>query len=394
MPKMEREIKILMVDDDEEDFIIVRELLSEIRHYKYSIDWARSYAEGLQQIEERKYDVYLVDYRLGPESGLELIRNVLKNGYDIPLILLTGQNDIEVDKQAMKAGASDFLVKGAISSGQLERSIRYSIEQSKNFMEIKYLNSDLEKKVIDRTMILEKALSDLDAALAKEKELNELKSRFVSMASHEFRTPLTTILSSVSLIKKYGKLNQVENQERHAVRIESAVENLIELLNDFLSLGKLEEGMIAANPEEFNLNVFVSEVLSEMSSITQNGQKINYTHSGPEAACLDKKLLKNILLNLTSNAIKFSQEGKTIDISSEIKGSTIKISVEDSGIGISKADQEHLFSRFFRGHNATNIQGTGLGLNIVSKYIELMNGSIEVDSEENKGTTFTVTFPQ
>lgn len=398
---MKGEIRILVIDDDEEDFIIAKDLFAEIDHHKYSFDWAQSYDDGLKHILQKKHDVYLVDYRLGVDDGLELIREVIKNGCDTPLILLTGQNDIEIDKQAMKAGASDYLVKGTISARQLESSIRYSIEQAKNLKEIIHLNTDLEKRVKERTMILDEAIQelektkkDLNIALAKEKDLNELKSRFVSMASHEFRTPLATIQTSLSLVKKYGELNEMEKQNKHITRINSAITNLTDILNDFLSISKLEEGKVMTVSEEFNIKTFVSEIILEMQSITKSEQKIIYTHTGNKTISLDKKLLKNILFNLSSNAIKFSPDGKTIDIISETKKSSINISVKDNGIGISKADREHLFERFFRGHNAANIQGTGLGLNIVAKYIELMNGSINVSSEENKGTIFTITFPQ
>lgn len=391
---MRREIKILMIDDDEEDFIIVKDLLREIKYQKYSVDWAQSAKEGLKSISKKKHDVYLVDYRIGADNGLELIREVLEDGCDIPLILLTGQNDIEIDIQAMKAGVSDYLVKGTISVGQLERSIRYSIEQAKNLNEIQHLNADLEKKVKERTIVLEETQKDLYKALSKERELNELKSRFVSMASHEFRTPLATIMSSISLVQKYGEMNEIEKQERHVNRIKSSIKNLTDILNDFLSLGKLEEGKVKNLSEEFNIKVFVSDIVSEMQTIAKIGQKIIYTHTGDETILLDSKLLKNILFNFISNAIKFSPEGKEIYVVSETEKSIVKISVKDSGIGISKEDQGHLFERFFRGQNAGNVQGTGLGLNIVSKYIELMNGSIAVSSEENKGTKFAVAFPQ
>ncbi|MEK6616355.1 MAG: PAS domain-containing sensor histidine kinase, partial [Bacteroidota bacterium] len=262
-------------------------------------------------------------------------------------------------------------------------------------------SSELDKQVKNRTLILEEAIEELEKtkeelndALSKEKELNELKSRFVSMASHEFRTPLATIQSSLSLVKKYGEMQELEKQDKHIHKIKSSINNLTDILNDFLSVSKLEEGKVESASEEINLKTFISEIISEMQEITKDGQNISYSHSGNESVSLDKKLLKNILFNLASNAIKFSPERKTIKIISETKKISVKISVKDKGIGISKEDQKHLFERFFRGHNATNIQGTGLGLNIVVKYVKLMNGSIEFESKENKGTLFTITLPQ
>ncbi len=266
---------------------------------------------------------------------------------------------------------------------------------------LKSYSADLENQVKNRTLILEEAIQelektkkDLNNALNKERELNELKSRFVSMASHEFRTPLTTMMSSLSLVTKYGEQNDRDNQVKHVSKIKTSINNLTDILNDFLSVSKLEEGKIENMPEQLTLSTFISEVVSEMRTMALPGQMIEQKHSGNENAWVDKKLLKNVLFNLISNAIKFSPEGGSIEISSHASNSSIKISVKDSGIGISAEDQKHLFERFFRAHNATHIQGTGLGLNIVARYVELMKGTIDFESKENEGTQFTIIIPQ
>jgi PAS domain S-box-containing protein len=265
--------------------------------------------------------------------------------------------------------------------------------------ELKASNEKLETKVHDRTKVLQEALteieksrSELKEALEKEKELNELKSRFLSMASHEFRTPLTTILSSANLIAEYPHGEQHEKRMKHVERISSAVNNLNDILTDFLSLSKIEEGKVEASYRDFSIRNLVYELVDELKGICKKGQEIKINGKGDQEVNLDPKLLKNILINLLSNALKFSDEDKTvtIDINNTKKQLTLKIS--DQGMGISNDDQEHLFQRFFRGQNATNVQGTGLGLNIVSKYVELMSGEIAVESELNKGTTFTIIF--
>ncbi len=268
-------------------------------------------------------------------------------------------------------------------------------------LRLKNYSADLEKQVRNRTMILNEAVEELERtkknlfdALEKERELNELKSRFVSMASHEFRTPLATILSSVSLVAKYGELNEKEKQSKHISRIKSSISDLTDILNDFLSVSKLEEGKVACAPEKFNIHEFVSGIITEMQSVAKENQKINYRHTGNELVSLDKKLLKNILFNLISNAIKFSPEEKTVEVGTEFTGKHLKVEVRDQGMGIPFEDQKHLFERFFRGHNATHVQGTGLGLNIVAKYVELMNGLITFESKEEKGTMFSINFPQ
>lgn len=266
---------------------------------------------------------------------------------------------------------------------------------------IKNYSSDLEKQVKNRTMILEEAIQELEKtkkdlhnALNKEKELNELKSRFVSMASHEFRTPLTTMMSSLSLVTKYGEQNDKENQSKHVQKIKTSINNLTDILNDFLSVSKLEEGKVENMPEALEIKNYIADVISEMKAMAVNGQTLSQVHSGNETAVVDQRLLKNVLFNLISNAIKFSPDKGIIEISSHVSNSALKITVKDNGIGISKVDQQHLFERFFRGHNATHIQGTGLGLNIVARYVELMNGTIHFESEEQNGTTFTIIIPQ
>jgi signal transduction histidine kinase len=262
-------------------------------------------------------------------------------------------------------------------------------------------NLELEKRVEDRTLMLREAVHELEksqkeivAALAKEKELNDLKSRFVSMASHEFRTPLSTILSSVALISKYNNHETEDKRKKHIDRVKASVNHLTEILNDLLSLSKLEEGKLASVPVEFDIVDFSTEIVQDMQALSKEGQVIVYKHSGDERKVrLDGKFLKNSYINLLSNAIKFSPENKQIDVTTEITPKEIIITFKDSGIGIDKEDQKLLFDRFFRGQNATNIQGTGLGLNIVSKYIEMMNGTITFESEVDKGTSFIIKFP-
>jgi signal transduction histidine kinase len=179
---------------------------------------------------------------------------------------------------------------------------------------------------------------------------------------------------------------------KHVERISSAVNNLNDILTDFLSLSKIEEGKVEASYRDFSIRNLVYELVDELKGICKKGQEIKINGEGDQEVNLDPKLLKNILINLLSNALKFSDEDKvvTIDINNTKKQLMLKIS--DQGMGISNDDKEHLFQRFFRGQNATNVQGTGLGLNIVSKYVELMSGEIAVESELNKGTTFTIIF--
>ena len=246
-------------------------------------------------------------------------------------------------------------------------------------------------KDITQQKILEE---EMRLSLLREKELNEMKSRFVTLASHEFKTPLSVILSSVSLIDKYNAPGMVDKRHHHVQRIRSNVNNLRQILNDFLSVEKLEAGMIRNNPVLADLVKLTSDILLDMEESCRNGQQIVSKVDGdPRPVSVDPHLLQNILNNLFSNAIKYSPSHSQVRFGLHFREDTVSFSITDSGIGIPPEDQPHLFERFFRASNTTGISGTGLGLSIVKKYLDLMGGTIDVISNPLHGTTFTVILP-
>jgi PAS domain S-box-containing protein len=285
---------------------------------------------------------------------------------------------------------------------EIERNMKLQqMQLEKISNEIRKLNTELEVKVEERTMILKEALQrleqsqdELSEALNKEKQLNEIKSRFVSMASHEFRTPLSTILSSASLLSKYTDTQDQEKRNRHIDKIKGSVRHLNDILEDFLSLGKLDEGKVEVNQLNFNLQECIHDIVDEMRGLQKKEQQVVIHFNGNPVIHSDKKMLRNVIINLLSNAVKFSKEDGIITINAKTQSNKITIAVKDEGIGIGKEDQIHLFSSFFRAANAFNIQGTGLGLHIVKRYIDMLCGTVELDSELNKGTTVTISIPQ
>lgn len=285
---------------------------------------------------------------------------------------------------------------------------RASEQLKKEQERIQQLNQELELRVAERTRDLEDALGklkdnnenlkqmevDLVKALEKERELGELKSRFVSMASHEFRTPLSTILSSVFLLENYTGEQYEKSKMTHVKRIKRSVDNMTAILNDFLSLSRLEEGKIKASYADTDIPACIGEILEEMEPVKKQGQTLRYTHTGTANMLhTDKQFLRNVLINLISNAIKFSGTGDQIEITSRLDAQQLTLQVADRGIGIPEKEQKHIFNRFFRADNVTHIEGTGLGLNIVKRYVDLLKGRVSFESRPGNGTTFTVTIP-
>lgn len=282
------------------------------------------------------------------------------------------------------------------ANAELELKIEQRTEQLAEVVNRLLAANEQLKDEVNYRLSVEHELSrkqeELLGALVREKELSELKSKFVSMASHEFRTPLSAILSSAALVKRYGEVNNSAKQMVHLEKIKDVVGHLIGILNDILSLTKIDEGKIVCRPEYFNFRGFCGEISEEMSGLTKLKQQILCA----ELECdlyvyTDKRFLKNIVFNLVSNALKYSD--KDVLLSTRYDENYLYLMVKDEGIGIPAHEQVHLFERFFRAGNATNVEGTGLGLSIVKKYVEMLGGCLSFESVEDVGTTFRLQLP-
>ncbi|MEP7254467.1 MAG: PAS domain-containing sensor histidine kinase [Ferruginibacter sp.] len=389
----------ILVVNAKADIVLVNNFLLAQFGYSNQEDLAGKKIESLiparynsKHIHHR--DTYSKDPHARPMGIGKDLFAVKKDGTEFP---------VEISLSNYTTNEGNFTIAFVIDitkRKEYENAVLQQKEQLANInVKIEGLNNELEEKVELRTKQLKDTLQQLEIskdeltkALSKEKELSDLKSRFVSMASHEFRTPLSTILSSASLVAKYTETEEQEKRNKHIHRIKSSVTNLTNLLNEFLSIGKIEDGKITTNNHDFNIKELITALCTEMEALAKSGQQIIYQHVGMGTVFLDPSLLRNVLINLLSNAIKFSPEAGIIEIKSNVSEKEIRLSISDSGLGISLEDQQHLFERFFRGANVTNIQGTGLGLHIVAKYIELMDGQIGFTSQLEKGTEFIITF--
>lgn len=234
--------------------------------------------------------------------------------------------------------------------------------------------------------------NDLLTLLEKEKKLNEIRKQHLDFASHELRTPLSIIHSSAFIISKLQKSEDQEKREEQVKHIVSAVNFLKDIINDFLTLNKIEEGQLEIKRTNFDSKEHITKTIEEISVILKKGQKITFKHVGPTDLFTDADAFKHLLINILSNAIKFSPENAKIIVSSKFQEGEYKLSIKDHGFGISEEDQKKLFTPFFRGSNVKQVQGTGLGLHIVQYYLDKMNGKIRIKSKLDSGTTVEISF--
>ncbi len=276
-------------------------------------------------------------------------------------------------------------------NSKLESEVEQRTEELKIAIEeLKLVNLELSKENIKR----KNAEEEIKSALKKEQELNELKTKFLSLVSHEFKTPLSGILTSTMLLGKYKLTEQQTNREKHLKTITDKVHYLNNILNDFLSVEKLERGQIQYKAKTFKLSKVLDEVVYNANILLKGGQKINYPENINDYFLeQDEKIIELALSNLVHNAIKYSSENTVIDINVSQNDTETIFKVSDNGIGIPEKDQKNIFNRYFRAENALLSQGTGIGLNIVKTHVENLKGTISFKSTENVGTAFTIIIP-
>jgi len=334
--------------------------------------------------DHSSHDRYIQNYhRTGEKKIIGIgreVRGLRKDGSTFPFRLAVSEVHYE----------NKIAFTGFVHDLSKEKEAEEKLLQ--HMEELEATVSNRTKDLIKLVSELEKTKSEVSQSLEKEKELNQLKSRFVSMASHEFRTPLSGVQLSASLIEKYADKLDRANILKHTGKIKNSVQLLTSILNDFLSLERLEAGKVSVNKEEINLVQLSEEITEEMQMVCKANQHIVYQHTGASGIVwLDPNLLKNCIINLISNAIKYSGENTFIEFNTEIND-TCTLVIKDDGIGIPEEDQKNLFEPFFRAHNTGNIPGTGLGLNIVKRYVSLMGGTVSCQSTQDSGTVFTLSF--
>jgi signal transduction histidine kinase len=408
-------IAILLVEDNPADADLIQEILEDADETQWTLFHVERLKDALQSLQEQHFDVVLLDLSLPDKQGLPTIAQTHEAAPDLPIVVLTGLNDKVIALEALRQGAQDYLIKGKIDSFALVRAIRYAIERAHTLKKLRHseeqlqrLNEELERRVAEQTDELRQKNQSLQSeiterqrleeelrhALVQEKELSELKSRIISVVSHEYRTPLATILSSTELLQHYGHDWIEEKKQRHFQRIQTSVHRLTRLVNDVLMFSKAEAGKLEFKPVPMNLVEFCRELVEELQLTAGAKYSINFASFGIcQEACSDEKLLRQILSNLLSNAIKYSPEGGKIQFDLVFDPKTITFRIQDEGIGIPLEDRTQLFDAFYRSGNVGTISGTGLGLAIVKRCVDVHGGQITVESEVGVGTTFAIALP-
>jgi two-component system, sensor histidine kinase len=381
-----RELRVLIADDDEDDYILTRDLLQRIGRQRFRVDWTASYFAALEAIELNQHDVYLFDYHLGHSDGLMLMREALARGCKAPIILLTGNDDWETDVEAMKAGAADYLVKGHLDARLLERSIRYALERKR-----------AQEELLEHAHEIERKNRDLAQAVKVSQEATKLKSQFLANVSHEIRTPMNGVLGMTDLLLDTELTAEQRDYAETAYR---SAEALLDIIDSILDLSKIEAGKLQLDIVDFSPAEVLRDVLKMVSGRARS-KGLTVTAEVSEEAHQhlrgDPVRLRQVLLNLVANAIKFTELGEVavkvgVSDTSE-QGTQLLFEVQDTGIGLTADAQARLFQPFVQadGSITRKYGGTGLGLAISKQLIEMMGGRVGVDSQPDQGSRFWFT---
>lgn len=376
-------VKILLIEDSLAEARLLQELLKSAQVKLFSLVHVKRLQAAINQLKQEDFDVILLDLTLPDSVGLASLAPLIEQAPSLPIVVLTNMNDEDLAIEAVRQGAQDYLVKRHVTGEVLVRSLRYAIERKQALEALRVVNETLEIKVQEST-----------AELVKAQEINQLKSDFVSMLSHDFRNPLTTMLLSTGFLQSYDEKLTKETKLTHFQLMRSAIKNMDQLLTEVLLIGKADSGKLRYQPTLLALEPFCRQLVAELQlNISKTHNLIFTAHGQISEALWDESLLRHILSNLLTNAIKYSPEGSTVRFELIYQTNSVLFQIQDQGIGIPLEDHKRLFQPFHRASNVDKIPGNGLGLAIVHKCVEIHQGQISVQSQEGVGTTFTVTLP-
>lgn len=386
-------LKILIVEDDHVSALLLKKALEQNNHQILAIAETGEYA--LEVLDTHRADMVMMDINLAGDLDGIRTTEIINENYKIPVVYLSASSDTETLNKVVGTNPSAYVIK-PFNIRELNMVIELAIFKDRKEKELQKLNNELEEKVRQRTKDLAETNKELMRALEKEREIGELKSRIVMNVSHGFKTPLTSILSSAQLLHQYAEKDHPFKLKivKHTAKIEKSVRSLNNLLTSILFFGKADANKLAYNPQKVFLAAMLNEIIDLVNAGAEHKVKLEAQFSKiPKTITTDPDLLYQIFENLLSNAIKYSKDGSSVQFNVSQEGGFLKAEIKDQGIGIPENEHSQLFDRFFRAKNVGIIEGSGLGLSIVKKCVEVLQGDITFVSKINQGTTFTVTLP-
>ena len=380
---LSQDIKVLLIEDNLAEARLLKEILKGNEKKEFHLVNVSRLSEAISLLKQTNFDVILLDLTLPDSQDLESLAPLLITAPKLPIVVLTNTNDDNLALAALRQGAQDYLIKREVSLEILTRSLCYAIERKQMEEALRESNEALKMSVIERTNQLEKA-----------QELNQLKTEFVSMLSHDFRNPLNKILLSAGLLEESRDRLTKDQQVSYFRMIRSAIKDMDQLLTEVLLIGRADSGRLYCQFDPVDLLDYCQKLVESFMVKPEKQSAIIFQIEGSlERGLWDVNLIKHILTNLLGNALKYSPQGNPVEFKIIVESEQVVFKIIDRGIGIPSKDQEHLFKPFYRGSNVDNIQGTGLGLAIVGRCVEAHKGQIHLESEEGKGTKITVILP-
>ncbi|HMQ03608.1 MAG TPA: hybrid sensor histidine kinase/response regulator [Pyrinomonadaceae bacterium] len=369
--------RVLLVEDDEDDFVITRDLFAEIARDKYVLEWVRDFSSAIDTARCKDYDVCLIDYRLGEKTGLELMHELRSAGYTCPMIILTGQGDREIDEMALGAGAADYLIKGRLDSNDLERSLRYAIQHSR-----------MEKERIAH-------LAEQEARKLAE-EANRAKDEFLAVLSHELRTPLNIMLGWARLLRSIRNNDEVFEKAVDAIERSAVMQT--KFVDDLLDVTRIVNGTLKLSKAPLGFSEVVRPPIEAIRPVAEERSLTirSLIQDHPAKVMVDPIRIQQVVANLLANALKFTPAGGTISVELTVDDNFGHLTIKDTGEGISSEFLPHVFDRYKQAHTSTTNRkgGLGLGLAIVKSIVEMHGGTVRAESEGlGQGAAFSISLP-
>jgi len=374
-------LKVLLIDDDEDDALITQTLLADVPGSPFEMDWEQSFERGLAMIKEDTHDINLVDYQLGPHTGIEILHEIHGRGLQAPVILLTGQGSESIVLEAMRSGASDYIPKGSMSSENIERAICHAVEKSK-----------LQKNLDDHHHQLQQANANL---LRKNEEIQ----RFYHVLAHELKTPLTAASEFVEIMLEGLAGPLTPTQQEYLQIVDGCCDSLRQNINDLFDITRLETGKLSVNPQPDLLDNLIHQVATSLVPMAQH-KEIHLEYSlAPDlpTVAMDQHRIRQVLNNLLGNALKYTPKGGKVKVEvthDVVDEERVRIAVSDTGSGIANDQLEHIFDRLYqiRNDDSPSVAGLGLGLYISQELVKLHGGTLSVQSSPGTGSTFFFTL--